>query len=195
MNKTQLVIATVAEKGGGKGFFTEIVKKALPQYRVASLRLSDTFRDILSLLAKDQSRENISTLATILREGFEDNGILIPAMEKRIKETDADIIILDGLRKPEEIEPLVRKFNGVVVYIEADQKTRFERRREQAETTDEKGMSWEQFVRQDKMAAEIAIRAMGETVADVTMENNGSREEFTKKVENFLAAHIKSKLA
>ena len=189
-----IVIAVVAEKGGGKGLFVEIVQKLLPQKNVVSLRLSDTFRQLLSLLNKEESRENISTLATILREGFHDDGILIPAMQKRISETDADIVIFDGIRKPEEVEPLVRKFAGILVYIEADAKTRFERRREHAETTDEKGMTWEQFVRQDRMTAEIAIRTIGETMAHIKIENSGTPEEFEKKVEEFLKSNIISRL-
>lgn len=191
----KFVIATVAEKGGGKGLFTGLAKKLLSKQHIVSLRLSDIFRTILGILGKEESRHNISTLSTALRQGFQDDGILIPAMKKRITETDADIIVLDGIRKPEEVKPLIRDFGGILVYIEASQKVRFKRRRAHAETTDEKDMAWEQFVRQDQMAAEVSIRTIGETMADVTIENNGTAEEFEEKIKKFLEERVIPKLS
>lgn len=190
----KLVIATVAEKGGGKGLFIKIVQNLLPDKKVISVRFSDTWRQILHILGKEESRENISNLATAIRRLFNDDGILVGAVEQRLAEIDADIVILDGLRKQEEVKPLVRKRGGVLVYIAADQKVRFERRRQDAETTDEHAMTWEQFVRQDQMPPEAAIRTIGETVADVTIENNGTLEQFGKKIRDFINQYVKPKL-
>lgn len=178
-------IALVAEKGAGKGFFVEIIKKLLPELRIVSVRFSDPLCDILDILGKEKSRDNIDTLVTALREAFHDEGILTAAIDKRLGEIKADIIILDGLRKEKEI-PLVRKYGGILVYIAADQKIRYERRRQAAEKPDELGMSWEQFVEQDNAAPQIEIRHIGETIADMTIENNGSIEEFELSVKKFI---------
>ena len=67
---------------------------------------------------------------------------------------------------------------------------RFARRREHAETTDERGMTWEQFMRQEQIPTETSIRTIGETLADVTLENNGTAEEFETRVAAFLTEHI-----
>ena len=190
----KFVIATVAEKGGGKGLFIKLAQKLLPEKRVAAVRFSDIWREILKILNKEESRENISQLATAIRTLFNDEGVLVGAMEQRLAGIDADIIILDGLRKPEEIESLVRRRGGTLLYITASPEARFERRREHAETTDERGMNWEQFIRQDNLAPEVAIRAIGETMADVTIENNGTLEEFEQKVKEFLQSHVLPKL-
>lgn len=181
----KIVIATVAEKGAGKGLFIEIVKKLLPDKKVMSVRFSDIWREILYLLNKEESRENISNLATAIRTLFKDEGVLVGAMEKRLAQIDADIAILDGLRKPEEI-PLVRSRKGILVYIAASPEIRFQRRSQHAETTDERGMDWEQFARQDEMAPEAAIHAIGETMADYRIDNNRRVEEFEEKVKEFL---------
>ena len=178
-------IATVAERGAGKGLFVEIVRRLLRDRTVAMVRFSDPLREIVALLGKEESRDNIDTVATALRNAFHDDGILIPAMRHRLKQTDADIIVLDGLRKPEEIS-LVREHNGILLYITADQHTRFERRRQSAETTDEIGMSWEQFVRQDQAAVHTFIRTIGETMADARIENNGTVEEFEAAIKKFM---------
>ncbi|MEK7099064.1 MAG: hypothetical protein AAB916_00935 [Patescibacteria group bacterium] len=184
------IIATVAEKGGGKGLFISLVQKLLPERRVVSVRFSDIWREIVRLLGQEESRENISQLATAVRAAFKNEGILVHAMQKRLAKTDADIIILDGLRKAEEMEPLVRNREGVLVYITASPETRFARRREHAETTDEQGMTWEQFMRLENLAPEVTIRHIGETMADITLENNGTVEEFETRVATFLTERI-----
>ena len=189
-----LIIAAVAEKGGGKGLFIRIIQELLPDKKVVAVRFSDIWREILHLLAREESRENISNLATAIRRLFNDDGILVGAMERRLAEIEGDIVILDGLRKAEEIEPLVRRRNGILVYIAASPEMRFGRRREHAETTDEQGMTWEQFVRQDEMAPEVAIRTIGETLADATVENNGTAEEFEARVKEFLDRHVLPRL-
>lgn len=188
--QTSLTIATVAEKGGGKGLFGDLVKKLLPDKKVVSVRFSDVWREILGLLGQEESRENISQMATAIRATFKNDGILADAMQKRLAGIDSDIIILDGLRKAEEVEPLVRRRDGILVYIAAGAKVRFARRREHAETTDEKGMTWEQFLHQESLSPETSIRAIGETMADCTIENNGTAEEFEKKIAEFLDAFV-----
>lgn len=192
--KSPLVIATVAEKGAGKGLFIDIIRRLMPEKKIIPVRFSDIWREILHILDREESRENISNLATAIRTLFHDNGILVHAMKKRVAGIDADIVILDGLRKEEEVAPLVRDSGGILVYIAASAETRFVRRHEHAETTDEKGMSREQFMHQEGLAPEVAIRHIGETMADATLENNGTVEEFEKKVKVFLNTHVSPKL-
>jgi len=181
-------IALVAEKGAGKGLFVDIVKKLLPDFRIVSVRFSDALCDILDILGKEKSRHNIDTLVTALRAGFHDEGILNGAMQKRLGGLDADIVLLDGLRKTDEVL-FVRERSGVLVYVIADQKIRYERRKQTAEKPDEMNMSWEQFVDQDGAAPHREIRQIGETMADVTIENNGTLEEFELKVKKIVAEH------
>lgn len=181
-------IALVAEKGAGKGLFVEIIKKLLPELRIASVRFSDALCDILEILGKEKSRYNIDTLVTALREGFHDEGLLNGAMRKRLDGLDADIVILDGLRKADEVS-LVRERDGMLLYIAADQKIRYERRKQSAEKPDEINMSWEQFVAQDNAAPHLHIRHIGETMANATIENNASQEEFKSKIKKLIAEY------
>ena len=110
------------------------------------------------------------------------------ALARRLQGIEADIIILDGLRKEKEIS-LVRERKGIVVYIAADQRIRYERRRKEAEKPDELGMSWEQFIAQADAAPQREIRQIGETLADVTIENNAGVEEFELKIKEFIKGY------
>lgn len=178
-------IGIVAERGAGKGLFMSLVKKLLTNTRVASVRFSDPIADTLVLLGKEKTRFHFSIVTTALREAFHDEGILIGAVRSRVAALDADIVVIDGLRKPEEVS-LVREFDGVLVAIVADVRTRFERRRRDAEKKDEETMSWEQFLAHDTLASEVSIRTIVETMADGTIENNGTVQEFEEKIKTFL---------
>lgn len=178
-------IAIVAEKGAGKGLFVETVKRLLPNYKVESIRFSDPLRDILVVLDKPVSRENLQRLVTGLRMGFEEEGILNSALRKRFKNISADIVFLDGLRKPEEVN-LVKELGGILIYITADPKLRFGRLKKRAENNDEKNMSWEQFERQENAPPEISIKTVGEKMSDFKIENNGTIEKFEKKIADFV---------
>lgn len=179
-------IALVAESGAGKGLFIEIMGKLLPNQRIIVVRFSDVLCDILDMLGIEKFRNNIDTLVTALREAFHNEGLLNQAMRKRLQETtEADIVILDGLRKEKEI-PLVRERGGLLVYITADKKVRYGRLKARAEKSDEIGMTWERFVEQDNAAPQLQIRHIGETMADATLENNGVVEEFESKIREFI---------
>lgn len=178
-------IALVAENGAGKGFFVEIIKKLLPELSIMSVRFSDPLVEILDLLDKEKSRDNLDALGTALREVFHDQGILEGTLKKRIQRMKADIVILDGLRKEKEI-PLVRESNGILVYITADQRMRYERRKREAEKPDELGMSWDKFIEQGNAPPQREIRHIGETMADAIIENNGSIKEFESKIQEFI---------
>ncbi len=179
------IIALVAESGAGKGLFIQIVKKYYPNKRIEVVRFSDVLRDMLDILGKEKSRNNIDMLVTALREAFDDEGILSHAIEKRLKKCDADIVILDGLRKIKEIL-LVHACGGILIFIAADQKIRYKRRKQSAEKPDEIDMSWEQFVLQGNAAPEKEICTIGQTLADMTIENNGSIEEFEVSVKGVI---------
>ncbi len=180
-----LVVALTGERGSGKGLFAECFKELVPNKRIVSMKFQDPLREILTILNKPIARENYSALATALRTAFSDEGILVGAMKQRIQASDADIVILDGVRKAEEV-PFIHEMSGILVYITADQKTRFERRSRNPEKADEFGMSWEAFLEQDNLPTELTIRSIGETLSDVTIDNSGSVEEFREKVKTFL---------
>ena len=181
-------LTLVAENGAGKGLFVEIVKKLLPNLRIISVRFSDPLLEILDILDKERSRDNIDTLVTALREAFHDEGILNKALARRLQGIEADIIILDGLRKEKEV-PFIRAFNSMLIYIVADQRVRYERRKQEGEKSDELGMSLDQFVYQSNALPQREIRYIGETVADATIENNGSVEEFELTIKEFIKHH------
>ncbi len=189
----RLIIGIIAEKGAGKGLFVKIAQKLLPQYKISSVRYSDIPREILTVLGKEESRENMQIISTALRRAFNEDGIFNMTIKKRLQNTDADLIILDGVRKREEAE-MVKELNGLLVYIKADPQIRFARRKKDVENTDEEEMSWEQFQKQDLDDTEISIKEIGEKMANAVIENNGTMEEFENKIQSSLENKVISML-
>lgn len=181
-------IALVAESGAGKGLFVGIMRKLLPHHRIIVVRFSDVLCDILDMFGIEKSRDNIDTLVTALRKAFRNEGLLSQAMNRCVQKTEADIIVLDGLRKEKEV-PLVRERQGLLVYIMADQRVRYDRLKARAEKSDEINMTWEKFVEQATADPQVEIRHIGETMADATLENNGSVEEFELKIQQFVGQY------
>ena len=184
-----LIIGIIAKKGAGKGLFVKIAQKLLPRHKIASIRYSDIPREILAILNKEVSRENMQTLSTALRRAFDDEGIFNEAIKKRLQNTDSDITILDGVRKKEEAE-VVKELDGTLIYITADPKVRFDRRQKEAENSDEIAVSLEQFQKQELAETEISIKDIGEKMADAVIENDGTMEEFENKIQDFLEKKI-----
>ncbi|MBI2195676.1 MAG: hypothetical protein HYU48_01370 [Candidatus Levybacteria bacterium] len=105
-----------------------------------------------------------------------------------------DKVVADGIRNVGEIEKLRNSHSFTLVAILSDRKTRFERleklrRRE--------NLTWELFEKLDIRDAGDGERETGLQVdkcismADYVIENNGSKEEFNKKLKVFLETHGK----
>ena len=72
------------------------------------------------------SRENLQKFSTLLRENFGEN-ILAKAIANDASKLDANIVVIDGVRRFTDIEHLEKLSNFVLVKVDADPKVRYER--------------------------------------------------------------------
>ncbi|QQG45713.1 MAG: hypothetical protein HYW89_02230 [Candidatus Sungiibacteriota bacterium] len=192
--RPRLIIGLLGQKGAGKGLLVKTVSKLLPQHRVAALRFSDPLREIVSILGKEESRENLQALGTALRNAFGEEGVLNSALRVRLEKLDADIVFFDGIRKQKEAE-FIKELGGILIFIDASEELRFKRRCLNAENADEEGMTREQFQKQELAPTETTIRTIANTMADTVIINNGTIEELEEKAKLLLNTHIHPKLA
>lgn len=179
-------VAIVAQIGAGKGLFTKIARRHFPHLRIVSIRFSDPLREItVKVLGLEETRENLQNIGEALRAAFKDESILSRALEKRYRETDADLVTLDGLRKIGEVA-IIKKLGGDLLYIFADEKIRYRRRKNDPDNAGERTMTLKEFREREAHTAEKSIRHVGETMADIKIENNGTVEEFETKVLAYL---------
>ncbi|MCK5416510.1 AAA family ATPase [Candidatus Parcubacteria bacterium] len=177
--KKKKIIGIIGEQAGGKGAVSNIIRK---RYGGTRLTTSDILRRTLDSLYIPSSRENLINLALILKKGFE-NKILMYAMLRDVENTNDDLIIVDGIRMPGDVEPFKEEYGKDfhLIYITADAKLRYERSLKRGEKAGESDASFDDFTKNGKKETEKHIPKIGKT-AEFIIENNDSEEELEEKV-------------
>lgn len=178
------IIGLVGEKGSGKDTFARFLQEIIKDKSVAHLRFSDLLRQTLKIWGLLETRVNLQKLAQILEDGF-GPGTLAHGIEIQIQKTNADIIILDGIRWWPDVKLLKKFSNHLLVYITADPKLRFERLTQRGEKDGESLMNFKQFQKEEQAKNELLIPEIG-SEAGYKITNNSSIEDFKKEIEKFL---------
>ncbi len=185
----KLIIGLVGENGSGKGMFIDLLKEIAAPKNVVRIASSDLLNETLNVWDIERTRRALQDLAIIMNGHFGD-GTLSHAVEKRIKETKGDIIVFDGMRWPSDVEMLKTFPHTLLVYITADLKIRYERTKKRKEKVGESSTPFEQFLIEEKIKTELEIPSIG-AQADAKIENNGTVEEYRKKIEKFYKDKVK----
>jgi dephospho-CoA kinase len=173
------IIGLVGETGSGKDTFCRIAEKLSPS--VLSVRFSEVLSKTLGLFFDEIKKEDQQWLASSLRDRFGED-ILMQAISKKIKETEADIIIVNGMRVKEEFD-FIKKEGGTTVYLTLDPKKRWERIKGRGEKKDD-DVSYEKFLEIDRGRTEVQIKEIGK-IADIVIKNDKDLnylEEEVKKI-------------
>jgi len=173
-NKT--IIGLLGETGSGKDTVCKIIENNFK--KAGCFRFSETLTDALGLFLDEIKKEDQQWLASVLRDRFGED-IVARALAKKIKNSNKEVIVLNGMRVEEDFD-FVKKLGGKVVYIKLDIKKRWERVKKREEKDDD-NISYEKFVEIDKGRTEKQIRKLGEK-ADLVIENSGDVKELEKKV-------------
>ncbi|MFC1638352.1 AAA family ATPase [Patescibacteria group bacterium] len=176
MNKK--VIGLVGEIASGKGTVSQYLQE---KYNGKIYRFSDVLRNILDVLHLECKRENLSNLSLSLRETFGEN-ILSNALVKSVLKDNNELIILDGIRRKEELDFLGEIEGFKLVYVESNMENRYRRIIERGENADDNTKTFEEFKKDHEMDAELRIREMKD-MADIVIDNSGTLDELYKKAD------------
>ncbi len=150
-----------------------ITKKCASYYR-----FSDVLRDLLLRLHKENTRENLQGLGVALRQVFGDD-ILSETIKRDIVCDDSEIIVVDGIRYPEELS-LVKNLGGEIIYITAPDESRYKRVLARA-TRGEAGISLDEFRENEQRPTERMISQLGEK-ADHRIDNDGTVDQLIERL-------------
>jgi len=173
MNTTRIVIGLVGESGSGKDTLADYLKH---RYNATLLRFSDPIKDILHMFYDQISREDQSWLAVELKRRF-GKDILLRALSRKVGSyTGSTILSFNGIRYPEDYE-FVRSFEtNFVIYVTADQETRWKRSVHRGEKTDDT-QSLDAFkAMESRLETEKCIPDLGAS-ADFCIDNRGKLED------------------
>ncbi|MCX6720644.1 MAG: AAA family ATPase [Candidatus Staskawiczbacteria bacterium] len=170
------IIGLIGEMGAGKDTFCDFVRANYQN--VYFLKFSDALTEVLKMFFDEVKREDQQWLSSALRERFGQD-ILVKALVKKIEKISDGIIILNGVRRPDDFKAL-KSIGGKLIYVTADQKLRWERVKTRGEKADD-DVPFEKFVEMGKAEAESLITTIG-AEADLKIENNSSKEDLYIKI-------------
>lgn len=173
----KLIIGLVGQAGCGKGTAADLLRK---EYGAGYIRFSGILGQILDILGIEKSRDSLIKVSNGLRGEFGED-ILSYAVERAALNASEDIVVVDGIRRLEDIVALEPLPHFKLISIEVGEKLRFERMKKRGEKAGESDMTWEQFKKEGRAPTEKTIPSVMKR-AWKTIENEGSREDFEAAV-------------
>jgi dephospho-CoA kinase len=177
----KLILGFVGKLASGK----EVCQKYISQkYDSDSFRFSTALRDILNRLYLPISRENMQNLSLDLRNRF-GGDTLAQVIAKDVQNSDKEIVIVDGIRRLDDIVSLKDLPNFYLISIEAKPELRYERMKLRNENANDDKKTYEEFFIDDNREAELQIpEAMAS--AKFHLDNNGDFESLYTQIDKIL---------
>lgn len=177
----KIILGFVGQAGSGKGTAGNILKE---KYGAAVFTFSDILNDILKRLFLPPSRDNLIILSQVLRQGF-GQSILANAMEKQVASTESDMVVVDGIRRLEDIEDLSKNPAFHLVEMVAAPELRYERLKKRNQKPGEAEMTWEDFLAMGQRETELTIAKVSET-AQLKIDNEGDVPALEKQLDELI---------
>jgi dephospho-CoA kinase len=169
---SKIILGFVGQLASGKGTATEYLKK---QHNANTYRFSSMLRDIADRLYLEQNRNNLQKISRVIRENFSED-ILSKVIAQDAAQDTNDLVVIDGIRRPADIEHLSKIPGFILVHIFADIEKRFDRITSRGENTDDNQKTFEQFQQDHKNEAELLIGDIA-TQAIEEIDNNGTTDD------------------
>ena len=177
---TKIIIGLVGESGSGKD---TVAKYLSEKYGAKLMRFADPIKETLKIYFEQSSREDQQWMYMALKERF-GSDVLGRAIRKRVENADG-IIVINGLRMPDDYD-FMRSFeNNHILYVTADQKLRWERTAGRGEKADD-DVTFEKFQEMERVETEVHIPEIG-AKADFKITNEKDLEFLLKSVDEIVA--------
>lgn len=181
----KLILGLAGEMGSGKGVITNYVAE---KYSAGSYKFSQILRDVLDRIYVEQTRENVANLSLILRKQFGED-ILAKCIYCDLKESDQEIVVLDGVRRTEDIAYLKGLPEFKLVYVETDMEICYERLIKRNENAGDSEKTFEQFKKDHEADADSRILELKE-IANYLIKNNTTYEDLYGQVDEIINQNI-----
>ena len=188
MPNKKMIIGLVGQIASGKGAATKYLEK---DYGAVVFRFSAMLRDILNRLYLEISRENMCILSEILRKNFSEN-VMAKVIVEDIAKSKKDLIVVDGIRRIADIEYLKKMKNFKLIKITVNPKIRYERLVLRNENIGDDKKTFKEFLADQKKEAESEVLSVM-SQANIEISNNGSWEEFNKRIKKMIKKYYKIK--
>lgn len=166
----KLYLAIIGHTATGKESCYVAAKEGfIGKLSVSIHHFSDPLNENLDLLCLERSRPNQQLLSTVLRQAFGEN-LLGNVIFKRALANSADIVFLDGVRRPKDIEMLKKLPNSFLGYVYAPPEEAYKRLVKRNDRSGDAEKTWEQFQAEQEAEAESLIDTL-RPLADFALDN------------------------
>lgn len=177
--KPQVVIGIAGMPGAGK----DTVKEIICKYGFPVIVMGDEIRAEAARRNLEPTPENIGRLMLQIRAEEGPDAVAKRCM-KKIRDLDADVVVINGLRSLHEVEFFRGEFQSFkVVAIHASPKTRFERLLKRGRSDDPK--DWETFSERDRRELGVGLGNVI-ALADYMIVNEGAIEDLEREVKRVI---------
>lgn len=174
-----MIIGFVGKIASGKSEAARYIKK---KYGFGTCKFSSVLRGVLDKLYLDQTRENLTKISEGLRNKFGED-ILSKVVAEKVKEQKN--IVVEGIRREEDIKYLKGNTDFVLVSISTDEKIRYDRIKSREENEDDFNKTFEEFKKDQKLSTEVTIPKVM-NMANIEIKNNDSLEELHQKLDKLV---------
>jgi len=186
-----IVIGISGYAASGKSEFAKYLKE---KYGFKIFEFSEIIEEEarkLSLLEEnlnlEEKKRKLSEIGRKIREIYGREDIFALKIVEKIKSESLEKVVVSGFRNLIEVEVFKKEFgkNFYLIFIEADAKIRYERRKMQDPNFN---LTFEEFLQRDKRdEKELGLKELKE-VANFIVENNSSLEDFYKKIDLIISS-------
>jgi dephospho-CoA kinase len=169
------VVGLVGRAGAGKDTVAGMLEEKYPSVRMGEVVIEETRRRNLEL-----TDENVGAVASDLRRREGMDAIARRCID-RIRALEAPMVIVNGIRGPDEIRLFKRAFDGFhVIEVWSPEKVRYERIRSRGRSDDT--ADYDQFLARDRREESWGL---GEAISLAThrIANDGSLENLRVRAE------------
>ncbi|MFA5999604.1 MAG: AAA family ATPase [Candidatus Paceibacterota bacterium] len=178
---SKVILGLVGSLASGK----ETTKKyVVEKYNAKDCRFSSILRDILSRVDLPNSRENLQKLSTVMRANFGED-LLARAIANDASKLDADVVVIDGVRRFTDISHLKDLENFILIKIDAEPKIRYERMKIRNENAGDDKKTFEEFLKDQEAEADKQIPEVMKT-AKYAIENSGTFEDLYNQIDEII---------
>lgn len=177
----KIVIGLAGQISSGKDTIANYVAE---KYGGVSMSFSQPLRDILNRAYLPINRANMSWLAQTLIDHF-GGDVISNIVGKEIEASDKKIFVLPNIRREDDMAYFKNWPGYVLVGINTDTKTCYDRLVKRSQNVDDQTKTWEQFQKDLQLSTEIAIDALVKK-APIKIDNNGSFEDLYKQIDELV---------
>lgn len=180
-----MIIGLTGPKLSGKGTASNYLQE---HHGAKAFSMSGILTDIVNRLYLPNSRANLIGIVTDLRARFGED-ILARVLQRDIEEYQKkypeQLIVIDGIRMPSEVELFSQLPDFTLVYIDAPIEQRYNRATKRGEKEGETEMTFEEFQAEEKAATESHMEMLQQSAHTVVV-NGATIEDLYASLEGVI---------